>query len=528
MAKKIRLLCFFIFISGLLSAQNYRLINTEKLYISTDRYFYNPGESLFFSTFLSASESRAIISSKVKVWLENSRHQTIDSVILLTSQKSILGIFKLPMKGGIYYLKGLSAHHLNYLNQNTFTKEIFVQSYVKRDVDLRINLDKKNYESGDSLIANIRLAQPGKKSIPFTNISYELNNGDSTIYAGIVESNMDGKAKVELKLPMFDGSNMGSFYLMAKIRFREMVHSQSEKVITRKRKAVAYLHYGHGNEGYLPKVMNRIIIKTTDKHGNPMDVKARIVNSSNKRSIVFESFNNGLGSVQFIPKVNTKYYLIRDQDTLLELFQANKSAGLTYRNESNRFTAEVIGGIGLSNLYWTATYNGKVILNEAAQTATTYELNTKDMTGVISLQLSDFEGVVAKKLLFLGRDRMQMAKIALKDSVFMLNQLKEIKILHPSERQAQFSMSIVEETNINQIQDKSHNVYSWFYLGSEFKKEIHEPQYYFDDEEEKSKESLELLMHTLIPYWVKDFNNGKVIGNPDFEFTSSIQLKGTY
>jgi len=526
MPKPLILTCLCIIFSSFSQSHSIRKVEAEKIYVSTDRYYYNPGETVYFSAFVSNAESQSIQSGKVKVWLENNRNQKLDSTFLLTAQSGIEGRFKLPSVGGIYYLKSITAHQMNFVKNPVFTKEIFVQSYVKQNVNVRINLDKKNYKSKDSVKGEIILTESGNKPITQTPVTYNLVKNGEVVQTQEVKSDIYGKVSIKMLLPLIEDSSKARFYLTASISYRASNYAASERILTKKRKAIAHLHYAHGNTGYIVGEKNRVILKTTDKYANPMDIDAILVNSDNSQKIAFTSLKNGLGSFEFTPHRQTQYYLVRDKDTLLELAQAKIPKGLLCTQKDGKFTASILGANSYANITWTVTHNGEVLTNGIAPQYGEYAINTKGMTGVLSVQIADFGEPIAQKVIFLGREQMKTAEIDLKDSIFMKGKLKEFDVKHPEGKKAQFSVAIIEESNINQIEDKSHNVVSWLYLGSEFKKEIHEPQFYFDDQKPLSSESLELLMHTLGPYWIRDFNSGKVIGNPNFEFVSTLNFGG--
>jgi hypothetical protein len=502
------------------------LSNDEKVYISTDRYLYEAGEFMLYSAFIHRYHEEWH-SNRLKVWLEDTKGKVLDSVFQIVPQKKkIQGSIKLPRKGGMYLLKAQSYRQNSFAKPSIFTKEIFVQSYHAQSVSLRVETNKKNYLPQQEVKGFIKCLMPGGLEIKQQKIIGRLMQDGKVIQEKILHTNIDGKANFQFQLPIFDIKSNTHFYVVGQTQYRGNTFSVSNKLVTKEKEVLVEAFFEHGNLGYIEGISNKVVLKSTDKHSNPYDISASLVDSRNKKIATFQSYKNGLGSFEFTPKASESYRIVRNGKTLLYLGKAQEAFGIQVKKLSQFLQASIAGRNGGALLELKATFNNKVIYEDYLTTSGFANIPTKGQTGVVSIQIKYQGQIIARRLYFVGRARIKPLGSNIKRHVFLKDSLDYLKFSHPKGLQSRMSVSLVKESNINQMKNKSHDAVSWLYLGSEFNTEIDEPQYYFDKTMPKSGKTLALLMNTLNQHWIKDFNTGKVIMQHGHQELGEIVITG--
>ncbi len=521
---KLRLtLFFFLFqISYVLLAQNYRTISAEKIYMAADRYYFEPQETIDYSIFIGGDFNREKESRKIKVTLENARGQIIDSVVLATVDLQIGGSFVLPKKGGIFYLKAIGIHQLNYLNAKPIVKEIFVQEYLTKTFFIDLQLDKNNYNSQALVNAEISYTTSGNQLIADMEAEVHLVSNGDILETKVLRTSEKGKISTTFTLPHFNKTESTNFYITTSCLYRGETFSQSKKIKTDKPKIIAQLFYEHGNTGYLVGQQNIVVVKSADEFGNDFDIIGKLIDENGTVIKNFESFVQGLGSFSFKPLSNKKYYFVTDDISIL-LEEAEHRAAFISSQSGNEFQLQVEQETG-SNYHWIISNKSNILLDKTGN-LDPFSLTITKPT-ILSSTLLLGETIVAQRHYLMGWDKISYASIETPYNIMMAKDFTELNISNPTEKAASYSLAIVEENNIKQIEDKSHNALTWILLGSEYARDIERPQFYFDKTNIKAEQAISLLMNTLHPASIRDIYTGNIKAFADKEYLNNYVIGG--
>lgn len=521
---KIRRL-FFILLSvvcQLAAAQNYRTIPAEKIYLATDRYYFSPGETVDYSLFIGGDFDRDIYSRKIKVTLENARGQVIDSAILATLDLNLGGSFVLPNAGGLYFLKVIGIHQLNYLNAKPLVKELFVQEYITKNFFIKIELDKNNYNPNSKVDASITYTGSGNKVFQDMEIEVHLVSNGDVIETKTVKTDIDGKISVSFTLPSFDKTESTNLYITTSCLYRGTTFTESKKIYTDKQEVLAQVFYEHGNTGFLPNRANKVIVKSTDKYGNDLDIEGYVTDENGINLTTYESFAQGLGSFTFNPVANKTYFFISD-DVKISLEQSEEDIALTSL-ETSRTISLGVKPNGIKAFRWIVSNKSRILLDEINRTSN-FSIDINEAQVIISTVLIN-DKIVAQRAYIAGWDKINYAVIETPGDVMTSTQFNELTISNSTGKGANHSIAIVEENNIKQMEDKSHNALTWLLLGSEFSRTIERPQFYFDKNNAKAKDAILLLMNTLHSTNIRDVYTGKAKAHADKAYLNNYVIGG--
>jgi len=504
-------------------AKSNRTVPAEKIYISTDRYYFNPGETVDYAIFQATDDSNDPVSVKVKIWIENSQGKTLDSAISNTSGGIAGGYFKLPNVGGIYYIKAIGLYQLNYQETHPIVKEIFVQESMKTNFYIDIKLDKNNYTPSSMVISDIVATAAGNVTTEHMPITIKLLQDGSVIAQEVIATDAGGSVSSELTLPSFDTDSKSVFYVTASCEYRGKTYSQTRKVPTAKRKAIISLFYTHGANGYLSQQDNEVVIKSEDIYGNNLDIKGKIVLTNGTTVGLFETYAEGLGSVSFNPSDGENYLFVSGRDTI-PMERATVQNGLKITEKKDGLQVNILGE-GTVKMLLVVTHRGQQYVNTNTEAGETVSLAVTS-PGIYAVSLLLEGRLIARRDYFGGYDKIKRTKITLQDTVTTSANFKYVDVENTTQEVQNYSMAIVREDNIKQIEDKSHNSLTWMLLGSEYATEIERPQSYFDPKNKKAKKALALLMSTLHNAAMRDAISGQMKAIEGMEVQNVLTVGG--
>ena len=518
---------FLVFISFVFAkpsiAKTNHTVPAEKIYLSTDRYYFNPGEMVDYAVFLSGDNHAEPISVKVKVWMENSQGKTLDSVVSNTAGRSVGGYFLLPKKGGIYFIKAIGLHQLNYENTHPIVKEIFVQESIKTNFFVDVKLDKNNYDPGSNVISDIVATAAGNQTLERMPITIKLLQDGSVVAQEILKTDAQGKVSSNLALPDFDADDESVFYITASCEYRGKSYSQTRKVPTTKHKAIITLFYSHGADGYLLNQENEIVVKSQDIYGNNMDISGKVITAGGNKVADFVTYTEGLGNTRFTPEAREQYLFVSENDTI-SLDKADIQSGLIVDEEKDYFNLRITG---------SSQKNTVLIVNHRGEQLWKAPINRDEKAklpistpGVYSMSLLLNSKVIARRDYFLGYEKIKRTKITLKDTVTTSADFNYVDVHNTTKEIQYYSLAVVREDNVKQMEDKSHNSLTWMLLGSEYATEIERPQSYFDRDNKKAKKALEMLMNTLHPAGMRDALSGEMKAIEGMEVKNVLTIGG--
>jgi hypothetical protein len=114
-----------------------------------------------------------------------------------------------------------------------------------------------------------------------------------------------------------------------------------------------------------------------------------------------------------------------------------------------------------------------------------------------------FKAVKTERRIFLHRDRNLAISIRPKQPEFVAGESISLGFSFSDAMgnpvKSNFSVSVADEGNILEANDKQDHLLSYYYMTSELKGPIEDPSYYFDTSKTDSKQALDLLM--LVHAW---------------------------
>jgi len=252
-----------------------------------------------------------------------------------------------------------------------------------------------------------------------------------------------------------------------------------------------------------------VALKATDKNGDPIHVQGVIKNDQGAFINRFRSLHDGMGKFAFIPEAGVTYFaewLAPDSSLQQTPLPVSVTDGITMQVSTSGDTrymqvqrSETLAP-HLRKLTMLLAVNQQVVLrgtvNLENETATQVKIPVKGLpSGPATITLMNGMGdPVCERLIFINNYEYRSAATIRLDTIGLSKRAKNVfEIELPDTIPANLSLAI---TNHDLPDDSSNNIISSLLLSSEVKGKIHNPAFYFREQQDSAKHYLDLVMLT--------------------------------
>ena len=495
-------------ISGSVAAQEFHAV--EKMYTHTDRPFYFPGETIWFKTYaVDETNMPSAISDVLVTELISPAGDVVQTKRYYLNLGYAYGEFQLKKEwvGGIYTLRSYSQYMRNQGEKSFFTKEITVQKVVVPQLLVEFEFDREAYGKGSMISADYTLEDLNNKPVAGADLIASLYLDGQVVSEQKLKTQADGKQKIGFRLP--DDLNTLDAVVLVQASHQGVAESISRSVPVLLDKLD--LQFMPEGGKLILGSFNRVAFKALDPFGRPADVSGIIVDETGKSIVPFSSYHDGMGSVLLNPATGKRYFAqIKkpfESDSLYELPKTVlMGAKLSMvKQEDDDLTFEV---------FTTAKLKGQLVLTTAAQ----QQLETRELSveagttslripvnryarGIVKLQLQDRAGIIlSERLVFINPEKGLQIHLKSDQEQYLPREPVNLEIsttdAEGNPLSSNLSIAVVDNALLTLADDKQDRIDSYLLMSSELHGDIHEPSFYFDTEEPKRFEALDLIMLT--------------------------------
>lgn len=482
----------------------------ERIYVHTDKPFYEPGEDIWFATYVRNGENFKAThqSGIVHVELLNPKGGIEKKISLILKNGKSSGDFNLDKEcaGGLYKLKAYTNWMKNEGEENAFIKEIQVQDVVLPNLKMKLDFLKKSYGAGDEVAAKIELIT--NENLPLINhpINFIAQLNGKTIAQTSLVTNEDGMSVLKFNLPKTLTTTDGLMNVM--INYNGSTESIS-RAIPLVINTIDLQIFPEGGD-LVNGIKSKVAFKAKNEFGKAADVEGEIFNSKGQKVTNFSSYHHGMGEFQITPKLNETYYakitkpegvsktyalpiafnrgyVMNIENTKLEQLDVQIS---TTEKEELALIAQVRG-----KMYYSTVIQATAGINNFAFSTSQFPI------GVTQLTLFDSKGIArAERLTFVNAHKQMNISIQPEKEKFLPREKIKLNIKVEDERglpmPANLSMAVVNDQLLSFADDKSGHLLSQLLLQQDLSEKIEEPAFYFNKQEPKSNKALDLLLMT--------------------------------
>lgn len=481
----------------------------ERVHVHTDKTFYNPGETVWFTAYVRDAKSLkpSATSDIVHVELISPRGNTARHYKLVANNGSATGDFDLNgMAGGIYTIRAYTNWQKNNPQELLFEKQITLQSNILPRLKMSLEFDKKAYGVNDEVTATLKITRNNNAPLSNTGISgnVQLSGNDYTNIQATTASN--GSAQIRFKLPASLETADGIVNI--RIPFEGSTESISRSIPIVLNKIT--LNFMPEGGDMVAGILNRVAFRAVNEFDKPADVSGTIVDSKGKFVAAFNSYHQGMGAVEFTPALGETYRArlskpagIVDEWELPAAMRVGYSLQTALKNENALQTR--IYSFQNETLHLVTQMRGQIQYAKSFQANAGWNqilipLEQMPM-GVLQITLFDSRGIARnERLTFVNRQRQLKVQINTdkpqykpREKVTATIQVTDDKGLGMP---GNFSLAVVDDNLLSFADDKQGNLLSKILLEPELMQKIEEPAFYFNTNESKSLQALDYLMMT--------------------------------
>lgn len=516
------LLVFLVFANGFLQAQDTisntkasRLSYAEKVYLQLSSTVFTAGETIWY---------KAIVTNAINH--QPTKLSGILYVDLIDFDKNIINTKKLSLKNGV-------SDNFFLLNKNLPTGEYLIRAYTAWNKNFgqdfifkqKINLLSPNAIDKEEIIQNITLTETNKKYLKLSAILWPEQlktnyNKSLTVYIE-TENQLDS-----LEINKQDNQYQLNYVLpkdavTAKIKLQladTKLKNKKFKTESSYSKTVVINKYFLDLQ-FLPeggKLVNglksRLAFKAINFEGLGTPISGYIFDDSDSPITSFKTNDLGMGFVDFIPDSNKSYYgKVSGENNTIYKYPLPKiyqeGFVLSALELKDHFSIKAKSNIDLNDNIFVDVKSRGVLLKRFAfkMKAGFHEvLIEKNIlpNGIINIILLNKNKEPLSERLIFNFNENSLLNISASINKDSYNQREKVKLnfkilnLENKFKGANLSALIIDKIQLEDFYKQQPNILSYFFLNSELKGTVENPNHYFKDSNMFRKRDLDALMLT--------------------------------
>lgn len=480
----------------------------EKVYVHTDHVLYQPGQSVYFKTYVvnAADQKPNRQSHIVRVELISPSGTVLQTQNFPIKVGSADGMFRLlsDIKGGVYKIRAYTQWMQNENKSTWFEKELIIQQYIAPRLLMKLDFPKKGYGPGDDVAAEFSARNLGDQPIRNREITVAVMVAGRELTKHTAKTDKDGKALINFRLPEDLASTDGLLIItIAEAGNTESV-SRSIPIVLNK----IDLQFLPEGGTFVNGIATNLAFKAINEFGKPTDVRGEIIDDLGNRVAEFESFHFGMGKVNLTPAQGRNYFAkITNPANISDFYILPKAAdnGVVLNISADSLLVKVtIKASGSGNFILT----GHTKNREFYRSAISYTNGTQTIqipTSQFPIGITKFtllnsqEQPLAERICFLNKNKLLKVEISTDKNSYLPREEVKMKLRTYDDKgpvPSTISLSIVDDKLWTMADDKQDHINSWLLMNSELSGEVEEPQFYFKPDEERADPALDLVMLT--------------------------------
>ncbi len=482
----------------------------DRLYVQFDKPFYEPGDNIWFATYVRDGQTMKASNKSDIVHVEflNPKGTIEKSINIIAKNGVASGDFILDAEalGGMYKVRAYTNWMKNEGADNVFEKEIQVQDVVLPNLKMKLDFEKKAFGAGDEVIAKLELNTNENKPLSNYKIKFVANLNGQQIVAKADETDENGMRYIKFNLPKELKTNDGLLNVMIDYNGLTESISRSIPILLNKVQFTAFPEGGDLVAG----LESNVAFRALNEFDKPADIEGIVVNEKGIQVASFSSFHMGMGSFKFIPQANEKYSVqITKPEGISETFALPQAMSRGYvMNVDNSKTGELTVNVNtteIEELSLIAQVRGKIyysteILTKKGNNKIVFPTSNFPI-GVSQITLFDSKDVPrSERLAFVNKDKQLAISVETDKDKYLPREKVKMTVTVKDERgipmPANLSLSVVNDQLISFADDKSGNILSQLLLQQDIKEKVEEPAFYFNEKEPKADKALDYLLLT--------------------------------
>ncbi|RZK79252.1 MAG: hypothetical protein EOO85_04185, partial [Pedobacter sp.] len=492
-----------------------RRLPVEKVYLHTDKPYYNIGDTLWFKGYIvdGASVSTSKLSGLLYVELDDDSSEVVRRISVPIKNGVVAAqiplVSKIFQEGG-YTLRAYTNWSQNFGEDYVFSKRFYLGIPSINKWLVNASAEIKQVNEKDELDVDLTLRRSDNSVVGLRDVEVKIYEGSHWLYNEKLKTELDGRLRFRKALKeKADGRN-----LRAEIK---SIHPNDGNQILQvplnvKRNQKIDLQFLPESGKLVAGLKSVVAFKALAEDGRSTPVSGEIYNSKNIVVAGFETVHNGMGSFNLVPQAGEIYTakltqpegainqyklpIVNPQGTVLHINALKESIDI-----SVFFTPDVMKSDSGYFLIGTArgvVYYSKELMPDEEQTLAINK--SKFPSGIVRFSLLHGKRPINERILFINhqedlklRVSTNKEKYIKRDSVVLVVDVKDVG---GSPTKGSFSIAVTDDSQVRPDSTGNFSILSSLLLTSDLKGLVESPGYYLSATNEKVSKDLDLLMLT--------------------------------
>lgn len=520
---------------------------TEKVYLHLDKPYYAVGDNIWFKAYVvdGSTSSPSMLSNILYVELINEK-DSVKRQLRLPMQSGITwGDFKLSdtLSEGNYRIRAYTQWMRNAGPSHFFDKTIKIGNSWSNKVFTKANNEYSTDNKSQKVLSTIQFADIDNKPYKDAPVSYEVQLSNRNITRGRATTNANGEITINIVNTQPEIYKSGKIVATITLPDKKTVVKTIPIKSTSNNVDVQFFPEGGVLIEGLP---SKVAVKAVNSNGLGENISAAIFDNDGIEMSKFETVHLGMGSFILNPIAGKTYSAkikFADGSTkTLALPKIEKSGYVMAVNnlDTAKMTIKVMASEDMLNkgdLSLVAHHNGQVYFS--AKVPTTKQLvniaapKKEFPSGIVQLTLfSPTNQPICERIAFVNNtnDKINLSIQNLKSTYSKRGKVDLTLTATNNGKpiQGSFSVSVTNANIVTPDPENESNIYTSLLLTSDLSGYIEKPNYYFLNNDLKTKQALDLLM--LTQGWRKidwrKITSGQYPA-PLFEAEKNLKISGT-
>ena len=486
----------------------------EKVYLHTDKPYYNLGDTLWFKSYLlnATNFSGSSMSKFLYVELVDDSTEVVRRISVPVSDG--LGWAQIPLSTnifheGAYTLRAYTNWMQNFGSDYMFTRRLYLGKPSINTWLVKSNAKINNINSQDQLEVNIQLKRSDNSPVGLKDVEIRVYEADKYLTKQELMTSQYGELKFSSKLKeKADGRNI-------RVEIRNMNKADGNQMLQVPLRInrsqfidLQFLPEGGQLVAGLPALVG---FKAIGEDGKGINVMGKIFDSSGAEAGSFASLHNGMGSFDFTPRPDDSYIakimlpeevgkvyplpVVNREGTLLRVLNNRDSVRIELAASNNAVDIDSVYyllGTSRGKVY----YSSKVDFSKARLTIS----KTTFPSGIARFTLLKGKRPLNERIIFI--DHKDHLDIAIKPSKTSYLQRDSVSLsISVKDRsgipvKGSFSMSVTDNSQVKLDSLGNYGIAASLLLNSDLKGTVEDPGYYLSGNDPQRLEALDNLMLT--------------------------------
>jgi hypothetical protein len=486
----------------------------EKVHLHLDKPYYAAGENIWFKAYVTIGSLHKLsdYSGLLNVELINEQDSIKQTLKLQLVDGTAFGDIELPdtLHEGNYRIRAYTRYMLNAGKNYIFDKAISIGNAINNKVFAKASFSYTDKKGADAVNAVINYSDI--KGTPYTDksVDYTVMLNDAVLSKSKGETDSAGNLRIGIAGNTSALLNSGSIVTRVNISKGFVVTKTIPVRALANRADVQFFPEG-GN--ILNGVPAKVAFKAIGTDGLGVDIKGTVTDNTDKTVTEIKTLHLGMGVINYTPKAGNEYYAtVLFPDGSKRTVALPKAANDGYmlkisESGADELRVTVATATGTTEAFsLVGQSGGKVYFSAKGSPGnnvfTAIVSKDKFPTGIVQFTLFSSAGdPLNERLVFVHNpdDRLDIAVSADKETYATRQKVTlnvESKDGEGLPAPGNLSIAVIDETRVPIDENAESNIMASLLLTADLKGYVEQPAYYFNNDTEKTRDDLDVLMLT--------------------------------